>query len=48
MPYEEESKGLEGPVKVSTRWPMRCHVACYVHVAELRETAQVPPPTNRV
>ena len=24
--YEEESQGLEGPEKVSTRWPARCHV----------------------
>jgi len=24
--YEEEAQGLEGPEKVSTRWPARCHV----------------------
>src|SRR6266705_6368476 len=42
--YEEETKGLEGPEKVSTRWPARCHVTHHVHVAELKETAQVPPP----
>ena len=41
--YEEESKGLEGPEKVSSRWPARCHVVHHVHVAELKETAQVPP-----
>ena len=28
-----------------SRWPMRCHVAYHVHVAELKETAQVPLPT---
>jgi len=43
MLYEEESQGLEGPEKVSTRWPARCHVTRHVHVAELKETAQVPP-----
>ena len=42
--YVEESQGLEGPEKVSTRWPARCHVTYHVHVAELKETAQVPPP----
>jgi len=26
MLYEEESQGLEGPEKVSTRWPAHCHV----------------------
>jgi len=41
--YKEESQGLEGPEKVSTRWPARCHVTRHVHVAELKETAQVPP-----
>ena len=24
--YEEEAQGLEGPEKISTRWPARCHV----------------------
>jgi len=24
--YKEESQGLEGPEKISTRWPARCHV----------------------
>ena len=41
--YKEESQGLEGPKKVSTRWPARYHVTRHVHVAELKETAQVPP-----
>ena len=36
--YEEESKGLDSPEKVSTRWPARCHVTHYVHVAELKKT----------
>ena len=26
MLYEEEAQGLEGPEKVSTRWPARGHV----------------------
>jgi len=26
MLYIEESQGLKGPKKVSTRWPARCHV----------------------
>jgi len=26
MLYEEEAQGLEGPEKVSTQWPARCHV----------------------
>jgi len=43
MLYEKESKGLDGPEKLSTRWPARCHVTCHVHTAELKETAQVPP-----
>ena len=42
--YEEESQGLEGPEKVSTRWPARCHVTRHVHVAELKETAPSSPP----
>ena len=41
MLYEEESQGLKDPKKVSTRWPARCHVTHHVHVAELKETAQV-------
>src|SRR6266702_4116949 len=44
--YEEETKGLEGPERISTRWPARCHVTHHVHVAELKETAQVTPPPN--
>jgi len=45
--YMEESQGLEGPEKISTRWPARCHVTRHVHVAELKETAQAPPlPTD--
>ena len=40
--YEEESKGLDGPEKISTRWPARCHVTHHVHVSELKETAQEP------
>jgi len=44
--YEEESQGLEGPEKISTRWPARCHVTRHVHVVELKETAQVPPLTD--
>ena len=32
-----------GPEKISTRWPAHCHVTYHVHVAELKETAQVPP-----
>ena len=43
MLYEEESQGLDGPEKISTTWPARCHVTYHVHVAELKETAQVPP-----
>ena len=43
MLYEEESKGLDSPEKISTRWPARCHVTYHVHVAEFKETAQVPP-----
>ena len=35
MLYEEESKELGGA---------RHHVTYYVHVAELKEVAQVPPP----
>jgi hypothetical protein len=42
MLYEEESKGLDGPEKISTRWPARCHVTYHVHVAELKDC----PPTN--
>ena len=30
MLYEEESQGLKGPEKVSTRWPARCHVIHHV------------------
>ena len=41
MLYEEEATELDR-LKISTRWPMRCHV----HVAELKETAQVPLPTS--
>jgi hypothetical protein len=48
MLYKEESKGLVRPEKISTRWPMRCHVAGHVHIAEAKEIAQVPPPTNRI
>ena len=44
MLYVEEAQGLEGPEKVSTRWPARCHVTHHVHVAELKETAQLLPP----
>ena len=39
MLYEEES----WPEKISTKWPGRCHVTHHVHVAELKETTQVPP-----
>jgi hypothetical protein len=39
MLYKEESKGLDGPAKISTRWPARYHVTHHVHVAELKETA---------
>ena len=46
--YEEESQGLEGPEKISTRWPARCHVTYHVHVAELKETAPVPPPYQHI
>ena len=45
--YEEESQGQVSPEKISTRWSARCHVIYHVHIAELKETAQVPPPTNR-
>ena len=49
MLYEEESKGLDGPEKISTRWPAHCHVTYHVHVAELKKTAQVPPlPTENL
>jgi len=41
--YEEESQGLKGPKKISTRWPTRCHVTRHVYIAELKETAQAPP-----
>ena len=34
--------------KVSTRWPTCCHVTHNVHVAELKETAQVPLPTGNI
>ena len=47
MLYEEESKGLDGREKISTRWPARCHVTHHVHVAELREAAPSTPPTNK-
>ena len=39
MLYKKESKGLKGPIKVSTRWPMRCYITYYIHAAELKETA---------
>jgi len=42
MLYEEESKGLDGPEKISAKWPARCHVTYHVH-AELKETSQDPP-----
>jgi len=29
--------------KISKGWPVRWHVTYHVHVAELKETAQVPP-----
>ena len=43
MLYEEKSQGQDSPEKISTRWPVSCHVTSHVHVAELKETAQVPP-----
>ena len=43
MLYEEEAQGLDGPKKISTRWPARYHVTCPVRVAELKETAQYCP-----
>ena len=46
MLYEEEAQGLDGPEKISTRWPARCHVTHHVYVAELKETAPSTPPTN--
>ena len=39
MLYEEVTKGLCGPERISIRWPARCHV----HVAELKETALILP-----
>lgn len=41
MLYEEESKA-RWPEKISTRWPARCHVTYHVHLAEPKETTQVP------
>jgi len=42
-------KNLRGSMaeKISTRWPVRCHMTYHVHVAELRETApSTPLPTD--
>ena len=44
MLYMEESE-VDGPKKISTIWIMRYHVIYHVHVAEFKETAQVPIPT---
>ena len=41
--YEEEVLGALWPEKVNTRGP-RAVTWCHVHVAELKETAQAPPP----
>ena len=41
--YEEEVSGALWPEKVNTRGP-RAVTWYHVHVAELKETAQVPPP----
>ena len=41
--YKEEAQGLDGPEKISIRWPARHHVTSHMHVTELKETAQVPP-----
>jgi len=40
MLYIEESQGLDGPEKISTGWPARCHVTHHVHVAELKDFSQ--------
>jgi hypothetical protein len=31
------------PEKISTKWPVYYHVTYHVHIAELKETTQVPP-----
>ena len=41
--YEEEVSGARWPEKVNTRGP-RAVTWHHVHVAELKETAQAPPP----
>jgi hypothetical protein len=43
MLYEEEAQGLDGPEKISTRWPARCHVTS-PSSKRLPNTAQMAPP----
>ena len=42
--YEEECQGLDGPRRYLQDGPR----AVTWHVAELKETAQVAPPTNNI
>ena len=41
--YMEEAQGLDGPEKISTRWPACCHVTYHVHVAEPKRLPKYPP-----
>ena len=45
--YKEEVSGALWPEKVNTQGP-RAVMWHYVHVAELKETAQAPPPYQHI
>ena len=47
MLYEEEVSGALWPEKVNTRGP-RAVMWHHVHVAEVKETAQAPPPYQHI